>query len=109
MRAAKDAIAGGRHVVIFPEGTRAPPGTVLPLQPGIAALYLHCGVPVIPVALDSGWFWGKNRLLKRPGHITMRYLPPLPPGLGKDEMMGRLHTALSEASRSLPGNIPPAG
>ena len=109
MRAAKAALESGRHVVIFPEGTRAPPGVVLPLQPGIAALYLYCRVPVIPVALDSGWFWGKNRFLKRPGHITMRYLPALPPGLGKDEMMERLHTVLSEASRSLPGGTPPAG
>ncbi|MBX7197960.1 MAG: 1-acyl-sn-glycerol-3-phosphate acyltransferase [Rhodospirillaceae bacterium] len=109
MRATKAALASGRHVVIFPEGTRAPPGVVLPFRPGIAALYLHCNVPVIPVALDSGWFWGKFRLLKRPGHITVRFLPPLPPGLGKDEMLERLHAAISEASRSLPAGVPPAG
>lgn len=104
MRAAKAALASGRHVVIFPEGTRAPPGTILPFRPGIAALYLHCNVPVIPVALDSGWFWGKTRLLKRPGQITVRFLPALPAGLGKDEMLERLQTSIAEASRSLPGN-----
>lgn len=109
MRATKAALASGRHVVIFPEGTRAPPGTVLPFRPGIAALYLHCDVPVIPVALDSGWFWGKTRLLKRPGHITVRFLPPLPPGLSKDEMLERLHASISEATRSLPGNSAAAG
>lgn len=109
MRATKAALASGRHVVIFPEGTRAPPGTVLPFRPGIAALYLHCQVPVIPVAIDSGWFWGKNRLLKRPGKITVRFLPPLPPGLGKDEMMERLHASISDAARSLPGNRAAAG
>lgn len=109
MRAAKAALTAGRHVVIFPEGTRAPPGTVLPFRPGIAALYLYCNVPVIPVALDSGWFWGKTRLLKRPGQITVRFLPPLPAGLGKDEMLERLHTGISEASRSLPAGLPPAG
>ena len=104
MRAAKAALAAGRHVVIFPEGTRAPPGVVLPFRPGIAALYLHCDVPVIPVALDSGYFWGKNRLLKRPGKITVRFLPALPPGLDKDEMLARLRDSITEASRSLPGN-----
>ena len=109
MRATKAALASGRHVVIFPEGTRAPPGVVLPFRPGIAALYLHCHVPVIPVAIDSGWFWGKNRLLKRPGHITVRFLPPLPAGLGKDEMMGRLQADITEAARSLPGNRAAAG
>ena len=109
MRATKAALASGRHVVIFPEGTRAPPGVVLPFRPGIAALYLHCQVPVIPVAIDSGWFWGKNRLLKRPGHVTVRFLPPLPAGLGKDEMMGRLHADITEAARSLPGNRAAAG
>ena len=108
MRGAKAALAAGRHVVIFPEGTRAPVGTVLPFRPGIAALYLHCAVPVVPVALDSGYFWGKNRFLKRPGKITVRFLPPIAPGLDKDTFLARLHDAISEASRSLPGGTPPA-
>ena len=107
MRAAKAALAAGRHVVIFPEGTRAPQGTVLPFRAGIAALYLYCQVPVIPVALDSGFFWGKTRLLKRPGAITMRYLPALAAGLDKDAMLAALRAAIETAARSLPGWRPP--
>lgn len=108
MRATKAALTAGRHVVIFPEGTRAPPGVILPFRPGIAALYLHCDVPVIPVALDAGYFWGKNRFLKRPGTITVRFLPALPAGLDKDEMLARLRDSITEASRSLPGSQFPA-
>jgi 1-acyl-sn-glycerol-3-phosphate acyltransferase len=103
MRASKAALAAGRHVVIFPEGTRAPPGAILPFRPGIAALYLHCAVPVVPVALDSGYFWGKNRFLKRPGKITVRFLPPIAPGLDKDAFLAKLRDDITEASRSLPG------
>ena len=108
MRAAKAALGAGRHVVIFPEGTRAPPGVILPFRPGIAALYLYCDVPVIPVAIDAGYFWGKNRFLKYPGHITVRFLPALPAGLDKDEMLARLRESIADGSRSLPGNQPPA-
>jgi 1-acyl-sn-glycerol-3-phosphate acyltransferase len=108
MRASKAALASGRNVVIFPEGTRAPPGVVLPFRPGIAALYLHCAVPVVPVALNSGYFWGKNRFLKRPGKVTVRFLPPIAPGLDKDAFLAKLHDSISEASRSLPGGAPPA-
>lgn len=78
MRAAREAAAAGRQIVIFPEGTRAAPGETLPLQPGILALAKATGLPVIPVATNSGRIWGRRAFLKRPGRITIRILPPLP-------------------------------
>ncbi|MBB3898713.1 lysophospholipid acyltransferase family protein [Roseococcus suduntuyensis] len=78
LRDAKEATAAGRQIVIFPEGTRVPPGETVPLQPGILALARATGLPVIPVATNSGRVWGKRAFLKRPGTIILRLLPPLP-------------------------------
>ena len=78
LREAKEAASLGRQIVIFPEGTRAAPGETLPLQPGILALAKATGLPVIPVATNSGRIWGRRAFLKRPGRITIRILPPLP-------------------------------
>ncbi len=102
LRGAKAAFARGRQLIIFPQGTRTPRGVVVPYRPGIAALYLHAGVPVIPVALNSGYCWGKSRILKRPGIITFRFLPALPPGLDKDAMLTMLQQTIEDASRALP-------
>jgi 1-acyl-sn-glycerol-3-phosphate acyltransferase len=90
LRAAKAAVTRGDQIVLFPEGTRVPPGEQRPYQPGIVALYQFCGVPVVPCALDSGMLWGKTRILKKPGTITIRFLPALPDGLEKDEMLALL-------------------
>jgi 1-acyl-sn-glycerol-3-phosphate acyltransferase len=88
------AAAEGRQIVIFPEGTRADPGEMLPLQPGVAALAAGTGLPIIPVLTDSGLRWGRRAFCKYPGvlHIVIR--PALPTGLKRDELMKRLAEAL---------------
>lgn len=90
LRDADRAMAEGRHIVIFPEGTRAAPGAVLPLQPGIAALAARTGLPVIPVVTDSGTSWGRRAWRRRAGTIRVAILPPLPAGLPRAELMTRL-------------------
>lgn len=90
MRDGKRAAADGRQIVIFPEGTRAAPGSVLPILPGIAALAASTGLPVIPVATDSGRLWGRRAFRKRPGVIRIAILPPLPPRLPRTELLERL-------------------
>jgi len=102
LRAAQDALDAGQHVVIFPEGTRTKPGDAVPYKPGIAALYTHCDKPVVPMALNTGHFWGKTRILKRPGEIVFRYLPPLPRGLSREDMLAELRARLDAASAELP-------
>ena len=77
LRATDRALADGRQVVIFPEGTRAEPGSHPPLQPGIAALAARTGLPVIPVRTDSGHCWGRRAFRKLPGTVHMRVEPPL--------------------------------
>lgn len=107
IRALRDATAArlrrGDQIVIFPEGTRGPPGGLLPLLPGVAGVYLVADVPVVPAVHDSGSFWRHPGLEKRPGTITLRVLPAIPPGLPRREFMARLEAALSAAAPADPG------
>ena len=75
--AAERAKAAGRPIFIFPEGTRTAVGERRPYQPGVAALYRQLGMPLVPVAVNSGLFWGRRRFLKRPGRIVVEILPPM--------------------------------
>ena len=95
MRAAEVAIAEGRPIVIFPEGTRVPPGETPPLQPGFAGLYRILKLPVVPVAVDSGRLWPKGKFVKRAGIVTMRFLDPIEPGLPRAEIEARVHAAIN--------------
>lgn len=103
VRTARARLADGRNVVIFPEGTRTAPGERRRYQPGVAALYAQLAVPVVPVALNSGLFWPRHAFIKRPGHIVVEILPPIPPGLPRGDFMHRLESAIEEASARLCG------
>jgi 1-acyl-sn-glycerol-3-phosphate acyltransferase len=92
--AGRSAIETGRAVLIFPEGTRVPHGTRPRLQSGFAGLYRALGLPVVPVAVDSGRLWPKG-LLKRPGIIHFRVGETIPPGLKRDEIEARVHAAIN--------------
>ena len=95
MRAASTAIAEGRPIVIFPEGTRVPPGQRPPLQSGFAGLYRALKLPVTPVAVDSGRLWPRHRFVKQAGIVTMRVMPALPPGLPRAEIEAQVHAAIN--------------
>jgi 1-acyl-sn-glycerol-3-phosphate acyltransferase len=94
MREAKAALAEGRSVLIFPEGTRVPPGQQPPLKSGFAGLYRMLGLPVVPVALDSGRCWPRHGA-KRPGVVTFRFGAAIPPGLPREEIEPRVHAAMN--------------
>jgi 1-acyl-sn-glycerol-3-phosphate acyltransferase len=95
------ALARGAPIVIFPEGTRVPPGARLPYHPGVAALYRHLACPVVPVALNSGVFWPRRSFIKRPGRIVVEFLPPLEPGLERKAFMAELEARLEPATERL--------
>jgi len=99
MRAAEAAIAEGRPIVIFPEGTRVPVGATPPLQPGFAGLYRALKLPVVPVAVDSGRLWPRGRFVKRPGTVTMRFMDSIAPGLPRAEIEARVHDAINVLER----------
>jgi 1-acyl-sn-glycerol-3-phosphate acyltransferase len=98
---ARRAVAHGRSIVIFPEGTRTAPGTHRPYQPGVAALYRQLGLPVVPVALNSGLFWGRRHFLKRPGRIVLEILPPIPPGRDRRALIAELEERIEAATARL--------
>lgn len=95
LREADRARQTGRQVVIFPEGTRVPPGGRVALQPGVAALAARMAIPVIPVVTDSGEHWGRRAFRKRRGVIRVVLLPPLPAGLKREELLARLSRAFA--------------
>jgi 1-acyl-sn-glycerol-3-phosphate acyltransferase len=99
----RQAVADGRSVVIFPEGTRVPPGETPPLRPGFAGLYRVLGLPVVPIAIDSGRLWTRG-LAKRPGTVTYRIGETIPPGLKRDEIEAKVHAAINALEISSPGN-----
>jgi 1-acyl-sn-glycerol-3-phosphate acyltransferase len=101
LREAKKRIAAGREIIIFPEGTRRPPGAVPDYKTGVVLLYAALGVPCVPVALNSGLFWPRRSLLRRPGTIVVEFLDPIPPGLGKPEFLHRLEATIEGASNRL--------
>jgi len=90
----KEAAHSGRPVIIYPEGTRVRPGHTPPLQAGFAGLYRALGLPVVPVAVDSGRLWGPN-LPKGSGTVHFRIGEPIPPGLKREEVEGRVFAAIN--------------
>jgi len=88
------AVATGRAVIIYPEGTRVRPGETPPLRSGFAGLYRALGLAVVPVALDSGRLWGRG-LVKRGGTITFKVGETIPAGLRREEIEARVHAAIN--------------
>ncbi len=99
--AARSAVAEGRPIAIFPEGTRTVVGATGSYQPGVAALYKQLGLPLVPAALNSGLFWGRRSFLKRPGRILVEFLPAIEPGLDRRHVMAELERRIEQATAML--------
>jgi len=101
VRDAKERAAAGREIVIFPEGTRRPPGAPPDYKPGAVALYEGLGLPCVPVALNSGLYWPRRQFIRYPGTIIVEILDPLPPDLPRAEFRARLQQRIESASSRL--------
>ena len=97
--AARAATAEGRAVCLFPEGTRVPHGESPPLRAGFAGLYALLGLPVVPVAVDSGRVSPRGKFMKRAGTITYRVGEIVPPGLDRREAEAMVHAAINALNR----------
>ena len=91
----------GRCMVIFPEGTRTAPGERVAYQRGVAGLYATLGVPVVPVALNSGVFWPRRQIRKTPGCAVMAFLEAIPPALPRARFMEELESRIESGTREL--------
>ena len=101
VREAKAALTAGHSVIIFPEGTRVAPGQTRSYGPGVAALYGLLDAPVVPVALNSGLFWGRRRFGKRPGTAVIEFLAPIAPGLDRHQFLAELQNRIEAATARL--------
>jgi 1-acyl-sn-glycerol-3-phosphate acyltransferase len=89
------------QLVIFPEGTRRPPGAGPDYKAGIIHLYSRAGVACLPMALNSGVFWPRRSLRRLPGTIVAEALPPIPSGLDKSAFFERLQGTIEGATARL--------
>jgi 1-acyl-sn-glycerol-3-phosphate acyltransferase len=101
LRDAKARAEAGREVVIFPEGTRRPPGAEPDYKPGVVAVYEGLGLPCVPMALNSGLYWPRRSLVRYPGTIIVEILDPIPADLPRAEFKAELEQRIEAACNRL--------
>jgi 1-acyl-sn-glycerol-3-phosphate acyltransferase len=94
-------LRAGRQIFIFPEGTRRPPGAAPQYKFGVAKLYDDIKAPCLPVAVNTGLFWGRRGFSRRPGVAVIEYLPVIAPGLEKERFMETLEAKIEAACTQL--------
>ena len=94
-------LAQGRQVFIFPEGTRRAPGALPEYRAGVSALYLDSRASCLPVAVNSGLFWPRRSVVRRPGTIVVEFLPVIPPGTERNLFQAQLRDVIEAASDRL--------
>lgn len=93
LQAARQMMKTGRPLAIFPEGTRVPHGSKPELQAGFSGIYKMIGLPVVPVALNSGHLY--KGFFKKPGVITVQFGDMIEPGLPREEAEARVHAGIN--------------
>ena len=101
VRAAREQLKEPRQIIIFPEGTRQKPGAAPDYKSGVAALYRELGLPCTPMATNSGVHLNAQGAVRRTGVIVYEVLPPIPPGLKRNEFMAALEASIETASNAL--------
>lgn len=101
----KADVAAGRtedgQLIIFPQGTRVPPGEKRPYKIGTAVLYEQLEQDCYPVAVNVGLFWPAHGLVKKPGTAVIEFLPPIAPGKSTTEFMAELEAVIEAGSDRL--------
>jgi 1-acyl-sn-glycerol-3-phosphate acyltransferase len=100
---ARRALDEARQIIIFPEGTRRPPGAEPKYKFGVVHLYAETGVTCLPIALNSGLFWRRRSFLRFPGTVRVEILDPILPGLDKQAFFARLQQEIETATARLIG------
>lgn len=101
LAAADRAMLRKQTLVIFPEGTRSKPGQKGTYKSGVASLYMHLNIPVVPVAHNAGLFWPRRGFIKYSGQITLEILDPIQPGLSRQEFMRILEDKIESKTKEL--------
>jgi 1-acyl-sn-glycerol-3-phosphate acyltransferase len=106
---AREKVSRGCRIVIYPEGTRKAPLADPDYRQGIVRMYEALGVPVIPVALNSGLYWGRNSLVMWPGTARARFLPAIAPGLSPPVFAAQLQAVIEAETTRLIAEAVEAG
>jgi 1-acyl-sn-glycerol-3-phosphate acyltransferase len=101
VRGCQKHLSAGRSVIIFPQGTRTAIGAQKPYKAGIAKVYRDTDAVIVPMALNSGVFWGRNSFFKKSGTVTFEFLPPIPAGLPPLQMMEHLEKVIEDGTERL--------
>lgn len=101
VRGCKKHLSSGRSVIIFPQGTRTAIGAKKEYKAGIAKVYRDANAPIVPMALNSGVFWGRNAFFKKSGTVTFEFLPVIPAGLPPLQMMEQLEKVIEDGTDKL--------
>jgi len=99
---AQKVVLLNQPIFIFPEGTRAAAGQPGKYKRGVGQLYHHLNIPIVPAALNSGYYWPRRGFIKYPGCIQVRILPAIAPGLEVTDLMVQLSTVIENACKNLP-------
>jgi 1-acyl-sn-glycerol-3-phosphate acyltransferase len=62
---------------------------------------MQLGLLIVPVALNSGLFWGRRSFLKRSGRVLVEFLPPIEPGFDRRHVMTELERRIEDATAML--------
>jgi 1-acyl-sn-glycerol-3-phosphate acyltransferase len=100
-RQVREAIAQGRQMIIFPEGTRKPAGGPPEYKSGVGYLYADSGAVCVPVALNTGLYWPRRGLSIHPGTVTIAFLEPIAPGLDRQSFVQLLEERIEAATAEL--------
>ncbi len=100
-RQVREAIAEGRQMIIFPEGTRKPAGAPPAYKSGVGYLYAESGAVCVPVALNTGLYWPRRGVAIHPGRVTIAFLEPIAPGLDKESFLKLLEERIETATAEL--------
>lgn len=101
MRLTAQRMKEGRQLIIYPEGTRRPPGAAPEYKYGIARLYRDLQMPVVPAVHHAGLFWPRRKSIRQPGHFKVRILPAIQPGMDPDAFFEHLVSVMETASDQL--------
>ena len=99
IKLAREIKAADRPIVIFPEGTRVAHGECPPLQSGFAGLYKLLGLPVVPIAVNSGKLTPKGKPYWHKGTMTYKVGEIIPPGLPREAVEAKVHAAINALNR----------
>jgi 1-acyl-sn-glycerol-3-phosphate acyltransferase len=93
-----------RPIIIFPQGTRVGLEDTIQNRPykiGIMKMYEATNLPIIPLAMNSGFYWGKDQFLKRSGKVIFEFLPPIAAGKDSNEAFALMRDEIESVSQKL--------